>query len=613
MKTKIKLTFFALFFLLLITSKSGFAQGPGVSSLFVPWFEVFGILKADSINVRGFSVDSLSVSGNIIIGDDQWIGIGASGANIKFDDQTTDEVIFSNCKLGIGVESPATNAALDVRSGDIYVVRSGVDATLLLGESTSGGYYSVIQWMDDEDLLRFGLSDGSINCYMAETGRFGFNTQSPGALLHLTSSSIRNDSLLIVNNARTGTDSTVTIQSNGYVGINCLPDSTFDVTGGARISNGLAVNNSTDITVATTVAGGEIGAYSQINHTTNALTGELIGVRGNARVHTIDSPSGTVIGGKFQAGNMTTGTDLSTATGVYVDVVNKEPSGATTWTNARGYEVSMDLNQGSVGNVNTVTNAYMFYGVYNLPTVDTYATVSNGYGVFIRNEAVGGTGQMIDAGFYLDDLNLSGGVKGWDYGIDFSGIGSNSGSFGSADIRLANGALLNNSSNTLFTLTEANIQLDGSVGIGVADPDSMLEVSEGVHIGRDLKVDGKITGQTVEAVLFFTSDTPSGISPDTLWCWTNRLGTTVTVDSIKASASTDDQDFSIVMRPYGGGAGTLIDALTISVDGVDTYTTTETTISNSSITANQEVGFVKPSVTSNQVKAEIFIRFTKTR
>ena len=179
-----------------------------------------------------------------------------------------------------------------------------------------------------------------------------------------------------------------------------------------------------DATISTTVAGGETGIFSYPTHITNALTGELIAVRGSARVDAIDSAAGTVMGGKFQSGNMGTGTDLLTATGVYSEVVNKIPSGATTWTNAIAFEANLDLNQGSAGNVNTITNAYLFYGNYNLPTTDLYSTVTNGYGIFVRNEAVGGTGQMLDAAFYADDLNHNSGVYGWDFGLDFSGITS---------------------------------------------------------------------------------------------------------------------------------------------------------------------------------------------
>ena len=216
-----------------------------------------------------------------------------------------------------------------------------------------------------------------------------------------------------------------------------------------------------DATISTTAAGGETGIYSYPTHITNALTGTLIALRGSARVNAIDSSSGTVIGGKFQAGNMGTGTDLGTATGVYAEVVNKIPSGATTWTNARAFEANLDLDQGSSSNANTITNAYMFYGNYNLPTAGSYSTVTNGYGVFIRNEAVGGTGQMLDAAFYVDNLNHSGGIKGWDYGIDFNGIDSSG--FGTADIRGNNGETIDNNTNGAWDFSAADLTTTGSI------------------------------------------------------------------------------------------------------------------------------------------------------
>lgn len=187
-------------------------------------------------------------------------------------------------------------------------------------------------------------------------------------------------------------------------------DDRLEGVGNARLQIG-------ESTTGVTTAGGSTMIYGYASHGTNALTGELIGVRGNARVN-VASTSGQPIGGKFQAGNMSAGYNLHTVRGVYVDVVNKVPSASSaTWTNARGFEVSMDLDQGSSGHTNTVTNAYMFYGVYNLPTAGSYATVTNGYGVYIVNEAVGGTGQMLDAAFYAKGINQSGGVVAWDYGM----------------------------------------------------------------------------------------------------------------------------------------------------------------------------------------------------
>lgn len=219
---------------------------------------------------------------------------------------------------------------------------------------------------------------------------------------------------------------------------------------------GINVNSqgSIDLIIADTAVGGETGVYSYVSHATNALTGDLIGVHGNARVN-VASAAGNVYGGKFQAGNYSAGYNMMGVRGIYIDVVNKIPSASTaTWATGRGVEVSMDLDQGSAGHTNTVTDAQAFYACFNLPTAGTYATVTNGYGVFIRNEAVGGTGQILDAGFYLDDRNHSPGVYGWDYGIDFSGIGSNSGKFGTADIRLANGALISNPDEDSLIITE---------------------------------------------------------------------------------------------------------------------------------------------------------------
>lgn len=326
----------------------------------------------------------------------------------------------------------------------------------ITGGSTVSAASSFIP--DAADGATIGTADLEFSdMYLADAGVIYFGADQDVSLTHVADTGI----LLNAGMAFQFRDAALTAYSSadGQLDIDAdteieLTTTTVDLNGALDISGATTTAGSYDATIVNTTAGGETGLYSYLSHDTNALTGELIGVRGNGRVN-IASPAGTVIGGKFQAGNMTAGYALGTATGVYVDVVNKDPSGgATAWTNARGYEVSMDLNQGTAGNVNTVTNAYMFYGVYNLPTVDTYATVTNGYGIFVRNEAVGGTGQMIDAAFYADDLNQSGGVHGWDYGIDFSGIGSNSGSFGSADIRLANGEEINNSTDGTITITD---------------------------------------------------------------------------------------------------------------------------------------------------------------
>jgi hypothetical protein len=176
-------------------------------------------------------------------------------------------------------------------------------------------------------------------------------------------------------------------------------------------------------TTGVTTAGGTTMVYGMARHKTNALTGDLNGVRGDARVVDIASPNGSCNGGYFLAGNSSGGYNLGNARGIYCGVVNKTAVAASvTWTNARGLEINMDLDQGSSGHTTTITNAYGIYAVWNLPTAGTYTTVTNGYGILMRNEAVGGTGQQLDYGFKLEGLNQSGGIVAWDYGIYMSEV-----------------------------------------------------------------------------------------------------------------------------------------------------------------------------------------------
>jgi hypothetical protein len=136
--------------------------------------------------------------------------------------------------------------------------------------------------------------------------------------------------------------------------------------------------------------------------------------------------------GEFLAGNQSAGYSLSVVRGVYAGVTNKVPSGAVTWTYARAFEANMDLDQGTAGNTNNITNAYMFYGVYNLPTTGTYSTVTNGYGIYLRS-----------------------GISGWDYGIDMNGVGASG--FTVANIRLENGICVFSGAATTETAVYAEV------------------------------------------------------------------------------------------------------------------------------------------------------------
>lgn len=55
---------------------------------------------------------------SVILSDDNWIGLGSGAARIIFDDQTTDQIEIMNANVGIGTQTPATT--LDV-NGNITV------------------------------------------------------------------------------------------------------------------------------------------------------------------------------------------------------------------------------------------------------------------------------------------------------------------------------------------------------------------------------------------------------------------------------------------------------------------------------------------------------------
>ncbi|KKL14256.1 hypothetical protein LCGC14_2517530, partial [marine sediment metagenome] len=56
---------------------------------------------------RTVDLSNLVLTGNLIMPDDAWVGLGASGCYLQFDDQTIDEAIFINCNVGINTSTPA--------------------------------------------------------------------------------------------------------------------------------------------------------------------------------------------------------------------------------------------------------------------------------------------------------------------------------------------------------------------------------------------------------------------------------------------------------------------------------------------------------------------------
>jgi len=375
--------------------------------------------------------------------------------------------------------------------------------TVIAASIDASGTISADQFNPDvADEGTLGTADLEFsNAYFSDESIVYFGDDQDVYITHVENTGLR----LILDNAILFGDNDVFIESDddGYLDL--------DADTGIRFNGPMTSTYALDGTIATTVAGGETGLYYNLTHATNALTGELVGVKGNARVNAIDSAAGSVIGGYFTAGNTTVGTNLSAARGIYTGVTNKVPSGAKTWTYARGIEVNMDLDQGTSGNENTITNAAMFYGIYNLPSTGAYATVTNGYGAYFMNEAITGAGQTLDAIIYGADKSM--GVAGWDFGIDFSGIAY--GSFGTADIRGVNSETIDNNTDGSWDFGAAIIEVNDVDVIG-ADGEvnaAAVEQNAGTDITADLEEETHAP-EHIEA---------TGADPVSNWTWGGAL------------------------------------------------------------------------------------------
>jgi len=194
----------------------------------------------------------------------------------------------------------------------------------------------------------------------------------------------------------------------------------------------------------------------------------------------------------------------------------------------------------------------------------------------------------------------------------------------------ASGQAVNGSTITGTTFTDGTASLSGGdlTGLDSLNADAsklVFSPTEDSLYTSKLKVDGTATiddlngnggqiyGEIEYDAITFGLDTPSSMSPDTLWFFKNHHAADMTIDSIHVSASTDDQDLSIVSRNWGGGGATLVDAITASIDGTNNYYSTETTISDGTISANQDLGIVKPSAGSTSVEGVIYYHYTKAK
>jgi hypothetical protein len=163
-------------------------------------------------------------AGNIIMADDKTIGL-SSGGYIQFDDQTTDEINFIDCLIGMGTQTPSTFLAemakdntdttitlatetdyhLVIRNSDSSASTTGRFAGMMFKINTSSGdaakacIYTEYAGSGDSDLV-FATQEGAT---MAEAmridqaGKLGVGTTGPDTFQ--------------VEFAKANTDSTITL------------------------------------------------------------------------------------------------------------------------------------------------------------------------------------------------------------------------------------------------------------------------------------------------------------------------------------------------------------------------------------------------------------------
>lgn len=275
------------------------------------------------------------------------------------------------------------------------------------------------------------------NLILSTTEKFSIGSTTPAARLSITGAAGGTTPLLMISTSTNAyaTTTVFSVDSNGLVKF--AGNGIGDYLKWTPMTNKLEGVGSTTLQIGETGgvdnASGATMIKGYFKGITTAIAGTAIGVEGQARQSSIDSPSGILQGGFFKAGNgpMSTsgGGNLGTMTGVYAEVVGSHTTGdaAKTVTNARALELNLDLNQVDT----TVTNAYGIYMKWNTDG----SAVTNGYGLWIDNEGVGGeggggTGQVLDSAIYISDTSLS---PGWEYGIDMSNAGMST-----ADVRLSN-------------------------------------------------------------------------------------------------------------------------------------------------------------------------------
>ena len=169
-------------------------------------------------------------------------------------------------------------------------------------------------------------------------------------------------------------------------------------------------------TTGVVTAGGTTMIYGYANHKTNALTGTLRGIRGNAGVY-VSSASGTAIGGDFRAANgastvATDGVDVGTLRGAasLIAGVGRAAAGPAVVSNAQGMYIQLDIDAANL----TISDAR---GIYvNVQSGNASANTLTACNLaYLEYESVVGTAPTINSAIKIATV---GGATGATYLID---------------------------------------------------------------------------------------------------------------------------------------------------------------------------------------------------
>ncbi len=213
------------------------------------------------------------------------------------------------------------------------------------------------------------------------------------------------------------------------------------------------------------ITGGSLG--SEIDVSTNGYgvqwyysgdNQDVTALRSRAVLKTTDASTKTAQGAVLQASN-SNGIDAGVLNGVLIEAIGKSDSTASTITTMRGALIGTEWNAKE-----TITDMKTLHVRTHTRDSATEGYISGtGYLIYAENEAVGGNGQQLDAGFYLKATNVST-PYAFDYGIDLTGA---SGEIATADIKFSFGCIFTNYAgdpNTNVTATKGSLCIDTANG-----------------------------------------------------------------------------------------------------------------------------------------------------